>query len=192
MDAFIEAIVIDPPASVVEERRRLGLDHGDEVWDGVIHLVPQPGTAHQMLATDLLIALAPIARSLGLECLYNLAVLDPVSGEKNYRRPDLVVFRREHVSERGIEGKAALVVEILSPDDETRDKMPFYAAVGVEEIWIIDPTRVCEVYVLRGTTYYAAFRGDDGAIRSPALGMTLRTVEGPRLQISWQGGAALL
>ncbi len=66
-------------------------------------------------------------------------------------------------------------------------------AVGVEEVWIIDPgTRVCEVYVLRGTVYHAALPRDDGGIRSPALGVTPRTVDGPRLQITWPGGAASL
>lgn len=34
---------------------------------------------------------------------------------------------------------AALVVEIVSPDDETWQKLPFYAAHGVDEVLIVDP-----------------------------------------------------
>jgi Uma2 family endonuclease len=34
---------------------------------------------------------------------------------------------------------AALVVEILSPDDETRQKLPFFAAHHVDEVLIVDP-----------------------------------------------------
>ena len=34
---------------------------------------------------------------------------------------------------------AALVVEIVSPGDESWEKLPFYAARGVEEALIVDP-----------------------------------------------------
>ena len=34
---------------------------------------------------------------------------------------------------------AALIVEILSPDDESWQKLPFYAASGVDEVVIADP-----------------------------------------------------
>lgn|GEM_PF-4156954 len=34
---------------------------------------------------------------------------------------------------------AALVVEIVSPGDETWEKLPFYAAHSVEEVLIVDP-----------------------------------------------------
>jgi Uma2 family endonuclease len=35
---------------------------------------------------------------------------------------------------------AALVVEIVSPGDESWQKLPFYAAHGVDEVLIVDPT----------------------------------------------------
>jgi Uma2 family endonuclease len=34
---------------------------------------------------------------------------------------------------------AALVVEIVSPGDETWEKLPFYAAHSVDEVLIVDP-----------------------------------------------------
>ena len=34
---------------------------------------------------------------------------------------------------------AALVVEIVSPGDETYEKVPFYAAHGVEEVLVVEP-----------------------------------------------------
>ena len=34
---------------------------------------------------------------------------------------------------------AAVVVEIVSPDDETFEKLPFYAAHGVEEVLVVEP-----------------------------------------------------
>ena len=34
---------------------------------------------------------------------------------------------------------AALVAEVVSPGDETWEKLPFYAAHGVDELLIVDP-----------------------------------------------------
>jgi hypothetical protein len=36
---------------------------------------------------------------------------------------------------------AAIVVEVVSPGDETPEKLPFYAAHGVSEIIVIDPDK---------------------------------------------------
>jgi Uma2 family endonuclease len=183
--------MVDAPESLLEERRRLGLDRFDEIWEGVVHMVPPPSFSHQFLGSEMLAVLRPIASSGGLKSVYEVGVYDPKAGDTNFRVPDLAFVRAENTSARGIEGKAALVIEILSPNDESREKLPFYAAVGVEEVWIVDPaTRVCEVYVLRGRAYHAALPGDDGSIRSPTLGVTVRTASGPRLEIAWAGGTA--
>jgi Uma2 family endonuclease len=185
----MRAVLVDAPKSLLEERRRRGLDVFDEVWDGILHMVPPPSTEHQRLGSRLHLTLGPIAASRGFEPFYESGVFDPAAGDSNYRVPDLAFARPEDISKRGIEGKAALVIEILSPGDETRDKLPFYAAVGVAEIWIVDPaTRQCELYVLRGQRYHAALPGDDGSVRSPALAVSLATVAGPRLRIAWSGG----
>jgi hypothetical protein len=34
--------MLDVPGSLLDERRRLGLDVVDEVWEGVLHMVPPP------------------------------------------------------------------------------------------------------------------------------------------------------
>jgi Uma2 family endonuclease len=40
----------------------------------------------------------------------------------------------------GIRGGAPdAVIEIRSPDDETDEKLPFFAALGVAEVIVIDP-----------------------------------------------------
>ena len=41
-DAFMRAVMLDVPESLLDERRRLGLDVFDEVWEGVLHMVPPP------------------------------------------------------------------------------------------------------------------------------------------------------
>jgi len=176
----MRAVWLEVPEMFLEERRRLGLDKKDELWDGVLHMVPPPASAHQRRVADLFAALIPVAKRLGLEIWGDATGL--YGGDKNWRIPDVTLARPEHVSERGLES-AVLVVEMLSPNDESRDKFAFYARVCVREVWIIDPhSRAFEIYAL----------GDDGYTQvptagpaiSPALGITLAIVDGPRLRLT--------
>ncbi len=49
---------------------------------------------------------------------------------------------------------AALVVEILSPGDESWQKLPFYAAHAVDEVLVIDPDERSVAWLgLRGGEY---------------------------------------
>jgi Uma2 family endonuclease len=160
------------PVSMLEERRRLGHDRFDEVWEGMLHMVPAPSPPHQSLERRLSAALEPIADRRSLKLLTNVGVYDPnVSGHKSYRVPDIVLVAREHISARGIEGQAELVVEILSPDDESRDKLPYYARVGVREVWLLDP-RAHTLEVFLGIELAA----------TSSLGLELR-VEGTDLHV---------
>ena len=110
----------------------------------------------------------------------------------DYRVPDLTIAAPEHVSARGIEGKALLVIEILSPNDESRDKLPWYARLDVREVWLIDPrTRELELHVLWGTSLRRV-EPEDGVLRSVALGIELRIVDGPRLELRWDDETATI
>jgi len=53
------------PVSMLEERRRLGHDRFDEVWEGVLHLVPFPSTRHQAIIRRLVRALEAVAERRG-------------------------------------------------------------------------------------------------------------------------------
>ncbi len=79
-------------------------------------------------------------------------------------------------------GGPDFVVEILSPDDLGRDKLPFYAAVGTKEVLIIDrdPWRL-ELYQLkRGKLKLVgtAEPDDGGALASKVLPVTFALVAG--------------
>lgn len=96
--------------------------------------------------------------------------------------PDLVVAKPGVFSKRGIEGNAALVVEVLSPNDESREKLPFYARVGVCEVWLIDLiTRNAEAFQLRDEELLAV-TAREGRLRSQ-LGLELHVIDGPLLEI---------
>jgi Uma2 family endonuclease len=135
----MSTLVLDPVPpeleALKEKRRRLGQDRHDEVWQGVYLMVPAPGEAHWLVAQQLAELLGPLARAAGLipGAEFNLGEPD------DYRVPDAGLHRPE------VRGDwrptAALVVEILSPDDESWKKLPFYAAHEVDEVLIVDPAK---------------------------------------------------
>ena len=181
----MRAVMLQAPEGLLEERRRLGHDRWDEVWDGVLHMVPPPSDWHQRFGTQLLIVLGPMAQSMGLQPSYETGLFHPERGERDFRVPDLIFTRPGQRSERGVEAGAELLVELLSPHDESREKLSFYAEVGVTEVWLIDPrTRHVELYVLRGGAYLAVPPDSDGTLKSTVLPAALRPVDGPRLRVS--------
>lgn len=122
--------------ALIEHRRRLGLDHRDEIWDGVLHMNPPPTGEHQVILQQLAELLGPLARGAGLVPVVNEFGLGR-EGKDNYRVPDGGLHRGVP---RGVfQGTAALVIEIVSPGDESWNKLPFYAAHEVDEVLIIDP-----------------------------------------------------
>jgi Uma2 family endonuclease len=180
----MRAVMIASP-EWLEDRRKTGADRWDEVWDGVLHVPPAPTAFHQRLESAIEAALRPLAIARGLEVFHQLAVLEPNDHARNYRIPDLVVVDPAEVISAGTEGPVELAIEILSPDDESRDKMPFYAARRVMELWLVDrETRAAEVYLLRGKTYVAVLADRAGVVRAPALDLELTVVAGPRLRIA--------
>jgi Uma2 family endonuclease len=134
----MRTLILDPPTAgldpLLERRRRSGLDRLDEVWDGVLHMVPAPSHAHGELESQLHTILRPLAHQAGLTMIgqSNLG-----EGEQDFRVPDSALHRP------GAHGTwhptAALVIEIASPGDETWEKLPFYAAHSVDEVLIVDP-----------------------------------------------------
>ncbi len=50
---------------LIEERRRLGLDGHDEVWEGEHHLAPHAHTRHGLVEAQLAVVLGMRARAAG-------------------------------------------------------------------------------------------------------------------------------
>ncbi len=173
----MRALLLEVPERLLHERRAQGLDVFDEVWEGVLHMVPPPSNSHQRLEANLLVALHPLVQSRGLEITTDTGVYDQRSPGADYRVPDLVVTRPEHRTARGVEGGAEMVVEILSPHDETYDKFAFYAAQQVQRVLVLDPTTcVAELYVLRGGELRAVVADAAGDLYIDLLDLTLATV----------------
>lgn len=134
--------------ALIDRRRALGLDGHDEVWEGEYHVAPYAHSRHGLVESELTLALGPRARRRGWRATgpFNLGAPD------DFRVPDGGVHRRPpgtlyvHT--------AALVVEVLSPDDETFDKFGFYAVHAVDELVVADPlTRTVRCWHLSGAGY---------------------------------------
>jgi len=185
----MKAVIADISPQFLEHRRRVGNDRFDEMWEGVLHMAPAPSRSHQDILTDVLSWLRrywahPPARRVNLE-----VNLTPLGGWPNsYRVPDLVLLGPDCAAidhDVYFEGAPTVVVEILSPGDETMKKLPFYAELGTPEVWVVDrDTRRPELHVLRDGRYELQSPAADGWLASAATGVRLRA-EGGRLALQY-------
>jgi Uma2 family endonuclease len=130
-----------------------------EVIDGELIVSPPPSWGHQEALHGLDFVLTAWIRPRGLGRIVQApvgVVLDPEGGVE----PDLVYVSREResiISERGVEGPPDLVVEVLSPSTEARDrgiKMRRYAAAGIPHYWLLEPAkRILEPFRLADEGY---------------------------------------
>ena len=96
----------------------------------------------------------------------------------NFRIPDLVLLTMDRFSidcRTHFEGGPEVVVEIRSPGDESEEKLPFYAQIGVLEVWIIDrDTKEIDLYVQVAGSYVKQPVAESGWFRSPFTGVEMR------------------
>ena len=133
----------DVAREFLQQRRESGNDRWDEVWDGVYILMPNPNVEHQGIATNLAAIFCTILNWSDLGRAYQgVNVSDQAEDwTRNYRCPDVAVYLTENpASLRGayMQGGPDFAVEIISPDDRTREKFAFYHQVGVRELLLID------------------------------------------------------
>jgi Uma2 family endonuclease len=131
----------------VDEFLALELPDGKtyELINGVIVPMAEPSGKHENLRTDLLVTLRMESKRANLGFLIHpQPVL--VLGRKDTRKPDLIVIKREDWNrqtqvEAVLREPPSVVIEIVSInwEDDYRNKPLWYAAFGVQELWIIDP-----------------------------------------------------
>ena len=136
LDTYVEK-------QVKAEREISGADRYDEVWDGIYVVPPLPDNEHQDVRTGLGAALQS---ALGFDSrarIYaGVNVSDRVEGWLfNVRIPDLAVVLPGGAAKDCVThycGGPDFCVEIASTGDRSRDKLGFYAAVGVRELLLVD------------------------------------------------------
>ncbi len=124
-------------------REESGADRYDEVWEGVYMMTPLANTEHQVLVSKLATVLGIVIDWTGLGRVFpGVNVSDREQGwEHNYRAPDIaVVLAGSSARDCGTHyfGGPDFLVEIVSPFDLSRDKLPFYSKIGVRELLVID------------------------------------------------------
>jgi Uma2 family endonuclease len=133
-------------------------------------MVPAPNSAHAKLERRVGRLLEGPAQAAGLD------VAGPINigSAEDYRIPDAALLRPG--PDAVYLPTAALVLEVVSPDDQTWAKLPFYGAHAVDELLIVDPQG--------RSVRWLALRGGDCApvAHSELLGVD---VERFAAQIDW-------
>jgi Uma2 family endonuclease len=152
-------------------------------------MTPMPHDEHQELVALLTSVFVEVVQRPGLgKVRPGVNISDRrTDWQENYRVPDIAVFLKEGTAqnfETHWLGGPDLAVEIASPDDRTRDKIPFYASVGVRELLLIEraPWRLelfrhvsCELKL-----HATAARDHAAAISSEVVPLTFRLIRGQR------------
>lgn len=136
----MRTLLPDPPPAdfeqLLQRRRRWGADRHDEVWQGVLHMSPEPSRAHLDVQQQLAVILDGPART--GELVPGVGGFN-LGTEDDYRAPDGGLFRERSTATWN--PTAALCLEIVSPGDESWEKIPFYAAHHIDELLIVDPAK---------------------------------------------------
>jgi Uma2 family endonuclease len=129
-------LLSDPPPpefeALLDRRRRWGADTHDEVWKGVLHVNPAPHGRHAELQAKMIQLIGPAADAATLRTVGEFNLGEP----DDFRVPDAGVLGDG--PSRLYYDTALLVVEILSPGDESWQKLDFYAAHHVGELVLVD------------------------------------------------------
>src|SRR5262245_4553611 len=184
----MRAVIADMPKRWLAEHASSEAAQWDEMWDGELHMPPMPNRMHQYLERDLMNYMMKWwALPVGGQVTHQVNLTTPEDEHdwiNNYRIPDLVVLPpdRFHIDKGEYMAGAPLVcIEVYSPCDESYQKLPFYAGLGVPEVWIIArDSKEIDLYVLQPDGSYAEHSsGTDSWVRSPATGVEFRpTPEG--------------
>lgn len=190
---IVRGVLLEIPSELLADRARQGVDVFDEMWEGELHMAPPPSAEHQRIGGELFIALHRAAEAAGLVIRYETGLFDPTAAEdSDYRVPDLVIFAPSQSSERGVEGGAAVVVEIRSPGDESLDKITFYQRLGVREIIVVDrDTKEVRQWRRLGRVLVEAQHDEGGPVVLSELAVTLDAVDG-RLAVETDAGRTLI
>jgi Uma2 family endonuclease len=128
-----------------------------EFSNGRIEVLPMPTEQHQAILSYLFLAFHAFLQPIGGKVFFAALRLRLRTGK--FREPDLLLLLAANDRRRGNAywTGADLVLEVVSPDDPSRDlvkKRREYAQAGIPEYWIVNPqTETIAVLRLEGTKY---------------------------------------
>jgi Uma2 family endonuclease len=192
----LRAVLVGVPQFLLDWRKQTGADRRDEVWEGVWHMAPSPNRHHTDFAFCLRCWLRDHwEKASGGRVHQEVNLSSRVDNwRSDYRVPDLVLVTpdRFHIDRNEFfAGPPLVVVEIRSPGDETDDKLPFYAALGVPEVWVFErDSKQPELLLLAEGKYSPRPADADLWYRSPATGVEFRVEQAGRVTVRLAGDEA--
>lgn len=142
------AVLLHETPAVLQEwldrRRALGQDGFDEVWEGVYHVAPVAHGRQGWMDEEIAFALLARARAAGLRGSGPINI----GHAQDYRVPDAAYLRARETALWN--PTAAIVVEVVTPNDGSRRKADFYFRAGVEELLLVDPLERTVEWFVRG------------------------------------------
>lgn len=150
-----------------------------EYIDGVTYMSPSPSTKHQSISMKLGSEIYNYLK--GKDCVVFSAPFDVKLKKDNVEYPKIVVpdisviCDKTGLDENGYIGVPTLIVEILSPSNQSHDlvfKLNLYMKYGVKEYWIVNPIlNTVQIYYLNddGQYYQADVKREEGIVQSIVL-----------------------
>jgi Uma2 family endonuclease len=169
---WAEKVLADREALPPDSRR-------EEVWDGVTYIMPEADNPHDKIAGFFYrVFWAVFGGDEANAIHFRINVSDRDKGwDKNYRNPDMCLYlagtAAKDMGNHWV-GGPDFALEVVSPNDYSREKLDFYAAVRTREAMIID----------RDPWQLELFRLSRGAMRSrgtvrPDDGKTVKSAVAP-------------
>jgi Uma2 family endonuclease len=172
--------MVQPKNIKLTVRDYMSIPEGDdrrfELIDGELILAPSPVPMHQRILLNLLRLVADFVEIQNLGEVI-VSPMDVVLSDYDVFQPDILFISRSRlhiIGDSNIQGAPDLVIEVLSPSTESRDrgtKLRQYLRFGVREYWIIDPqNKTCEVLLASDTEFETVGLYAEGAtVTSPIL-----------------------
>jgi Uma2 family endonuclease len=182
---MMKAVVLQVSEEDLARRRKLGLDRRDEMWEGVLHIAPAPSYEHQRMLDELTLFLGALLKRTKRGTLRSgINVFSDKVPVPDYRIPDhtfVAAGREGIIAPDGIRGGGPdAVIEVRSPEDESYEKMSFFAGLGVREVLVLDrDTKKPGVYRLAGGGYVAVSADAAGWVVSETMRVRFRRRAGP-------------
>ena len=146
-----------------------------ELVDGALLVTPPPQFGHVVIASELSHLLAGLVEP-GWGAATDPGVYFDL---RNYREPDVVVYRRSAIAKGRLEpGDVLLAVEVMSPSSIATDRIAKpaqYAAAGIAHYWRIeqDPL-VLIAHEVVGGVYRETGRYTDDVVLTEPLAVSFR------------------
>jgi hypothetical protein len=187
----MKGIFLDVPEYVLQWRRETGADRFDEMWEGVMHMNLPPSAEHQEFVWSIETWLRTNWMKAGRKVLHQFAVSAIENWMESFRVPDVILIKPGQASMiKGshFHGPPAVVVEVRGPGDESLEKLDFYAALGVPNVWIVETaTKAAAMYQITGGSYERQTANDTGWLASESVGIELRHESNDKLGIRLVG-----